>query len=54
MHRLTLELDVSGSEPLAGQVGPAGTPKRIPFHGWIDLMSAIHTLCDAAAHGAHS
>jgi hypothetical protein len=49
MHRLTLELDVSGSEPLSGHVGPAGTPERIPFHGWIDLMSAIRTLCDAAA-----
>ena len=53
-HRLILELDVCRSEPLAGHVGPAGAPERIPFHGWIDLMSAIHTLCDAAADGAHN
>ena len=45
-HRLTLELDISGVEPLTGHVGPADAPDRIPFHGWIDLMSAIRTLCD--------
>jgi len=43
-ERLVLELVISSPQPLSGQVGPAGTPHRIPFHGWIDLMSAIHTL----------
>jgi hypothetical protein len=41
---LVLELVISSSQPLSGQVGPAGTPHRIPFHGWIDLMSAVHLL----------
>jgi len=41
---LVLELVISSSQPLSGQVGLADTPHRIPFHGWIDLMSAIHTL----------
>ena len=45
---LVLELVISGSQPLSGQVGPASAPHRIPFHGWIDLMSAIHTLCASA------
>jgi hypothetical protein len=45
---LALELVICGSQPLSGQVGPAGAPHRIPFHGWIDLMSAIHTLCASA------
>ena len=44
-HRLALELVISEPEPLSGLVGLAGTPDRIAFHGWIDLMSAIHTLC---------
>jgi hypothetical protein len=44
-HRLALELDISEPEPLSGLVGLAGTSDRIAFHGWIDLMSAIHTLC---------
>jgi hypothetical protein len=43
-EQLVLELVISSSQPLSGQVGPAGTPHRILFHGWIDLMSAIHTL----------
>ena len=42
---LTLELVIFRSQPLSGQIGPAGAPDRIAFHGWIDLMSAIHTLC---------
>jgi hypothetical protein len=46
---LTLELVIFGSHPLSGQIGPVGTPDRIAFHGWIDLMSAIHTLCDDRA-----
>jgi len=47
-RQFVLELVVCGSQPLSGQVGPAGAPHRIPFHGWIDLMSAIHTLCASA------
>jgi hypothetical protein len=43
-HRLILELVISEPEPLSGLVGPAATPDRIAFQGWIDLMSAIHTL----------
>ena len=49
MHRLTLELDISGLEPLTGYVGRVGAPDRIAFQGWIDLMSAIRTLCDRPA-----
>jgi hypothetical protein len=44
-HRLVLELVISEPEPLSGMVGPADAPHRVAFHGWIDLMSAIHTLC---------
>ena len=44
-QRLVLELVISEPEPLSGMVGPAGAPHRVAFHGWIDLMSAIHTLC---------
>jgi hypothetical protein len=47
-RQLVLELVICGSQPLSGQVGPAGAPHCIPFHGWIDLMSAIHTLCASA------
>jgi hypothetical protein len=46
---LVFELVISGSQPLSGQIGPPGAPHRIPFHGWIDLMSAIHTLCHSSA-----
>jgi hypothetical protein len=49
-RQLVLELVICGSQPLSGQVGPAGAPHRIPFHGWIDLMSAIHTLCASAGN----
>jgi hypothetical protein len=49
VHQLILELDVSGSEPLTGYVGPVGGPDRIAFYGWIDLMSLIRTFCDGAA-----
>ena len=44
-HRFVLELVISEPEPLSGMVGPADAPHRVAFHGWIDLMSAIHTLC---------
>ena len=49
VHQLTLDLDICGLQPLTGHIGPAGGPGRIAFHGWIDLMSAIRTLCDGAA-----
>jgi hypothetical protein len=45
---LVLELVIASSQPLSGRVGSAGAAHRIPFHGWIDLMSAIHTLCASA------
>jgi hypothetical protein len=45
-RRVVLELVICGSEPLSGQVGPAGIPDRIPFWGWIDLMNAIRILYD--------
>jgi hypothetical protein len=49
-ERLVLELVIASSQPLSGQVGLAGTPHRIRFHGWIDLMSAIPTLCAGAGN----
>jgi hypothetical protein len=30
----------------------AGGPPPVPFHGWIDLMSAINTLRANAGHTA--
>jgi hypothetical protein len=42
--QLILELVISGARPLSGRIGPAGTSDRIPFNGWIGLMSAIHAL----------
>jgi hypothetical protein len=48
-QQLVLELVISESQPLAGHVGPADTADRIPFRGWIDLMSAINALCDNGA-----
>jgi hypothetical protein len=45
---LVLELVISSSQPLSGQVGPVGALHRIRFHGWIDLMGAIHTLSASA------
>ena len=44
-HQLILELVICEPEPLSGLVGPATAADRIAFHGWIDLMSAIHALC---------
>src|SRR5271166_5786974 len=41
---LVLELVITGTEPLSGTVGPAGSQWRLAFHGWIDLMIAIGTL----------
>jgi len=48
-HRLVLELVIAALEPFSGLVGLVDAPDRIPFHGWIDLMSAVHTLCDRGA-----
>ena len=41
---LVLELTLADGEPLSGTVGPPGGPAPLAFHGWIDLMSAIHIL----------
>ncbi len=38
---LVLELVLAAGEPLSGTVGPIGGSARVPFHGWIALMSAI-------------
>jgi hypothetical protein len=40
---LVLELILGDGEPLSGTVGPPGRAP-LAFHGWIDLMSAIHAL----------
>ena len=48
-RHLNLELAISDSQPFSGRIGRAGAPDRIPFHGWIDLMSAIHALSDITA-----
>jgi hypothetical protein len=41
---LVLELSLADGDPVSGTVGAAGGPPAIPFHGWIDLMSAINSL----------
>ena len=41
---LVLELVLEAGEPLCGTVGPIGGSARLPFHGWIALMSAIGQL----------
>ena len=45
---LVLELVLAAGEPLSGTVGPIGGSARVPFHGWIALMSAIGQLQAAA------
>jgi hypothetical protein len=47
---LVLELSLGGGDPVSGTVGVAGGPPPVPFHGWIDLMSAINTLRANAGH----
>jgi hypothetical protein len=47
---LVLELSLAGGDPVSGTVGVAGGPPPVPFHGWIDLMSAINTLRANAGH----
>ena len=41
---LVLELSLADGDPVSGTVGVAGGPPAIPFHGWIDLMSAVNSL----------
>lgn len=42
---LVLELSLTGADPITGSIGVAGGPPPMLFHGWIDLMSAINSLC---------
>jgi hypothetical protein len=41
---LVLELSLADGDPVSGTVGVAGAEPAMPFHGWIDLMSAINSL----------
>jgi hypothetical protein len=41
---LVLELCLADGDSVSGTVGVAGGPPAVPFHGWIDLMSAINAL----------
>ncbi len=41
---LVLELSLAGGDPVSGTVGVASAQPAMPFHGWIDLMSAINSL----------
>ena len=41
---LVLELSLAEGDPLSGTVSAAGLQPARPFHGWIDLMSAINSL----------
>jgi hypothetical protein len=41
---LVLELSLAEGDPVSGTVGVAGAEPPMPFHGWIDLMSAINSL----------
>ena len=41
---LVLELSLAEGDPVSGTVGVAGAQPAMPFHGWIDLMSAINSL----------
>ena len=41
---LIVELRIAGLQPLSGHASLPGAAAPIPFHGWIDLMSAIGTL----------
>jgi hypothetical protein len=41
---LILELSLAEGDPVSGTVGMACGQPAIPFHGWIDLMSAINSL----------
>jgi len=41
---LVLELSLAEGDPVSGTVSVAGGQPAMPFHGWIDLMSAINSL----------
>jgi hypothetical protein len=41
---LVLELSLADGDPVSGTVGAADAQPAMPFHGWIDLMSAINSL----------
>jgi len=41
---LVLELSLAEGDPVSGTVGVVGAQPAMPFHGWIDLMSAINSL----------
>jgi len=41
---LILEVALTAGDPVSGTVGVAGRSPALPFHGWMDLMSAINTL----------
>jgi hypothetical protein len=44
MGTFLLRLHLGGTEPPSGTISALGTPVAQPFHGWIELMSAINTL----------
>jgi hypothetical protein len=46
--RLILDLTAGDSGTVSGTVGLADGSFRRPFHGWIDLMSAVNALRAAA------
>jgi hypothetical protein len=50
--RLVLELCLADGDPVSGTIGAVGGPPGAPFHGWIDLMSAINSLRAAASESA--
>jgi hypothetical protein len=41
---LVLQLALVDDDAMSGTVGVVGGPPAVPFHGWIDLMSAINSL----------
>jgi hypothetical protein len=49
---LVLELSLAGGDPVNGTIRVVGGPPATPFHGWIDLMSAINSLRAAASESA--
>jgi hypothetical protein len=50
---LVLELSLAEGDPVSGTVSVAGGQPATPFHGWIDLMSAINSL-RAEVNPSHS
>ena len=41
---LVLELSLVHGDAVSGTIGVTGRRPATPFHGWIDLMSAINTF----------